>query len=157
LGAVSAGAFVVAVGAGLGELDLIEQVPATAVGSVFLRDTDLVSIADGILDHGDGGRSTIRAASLDGGIGVHVDQEEPSTEVRRRCVLCRADHIARLHDEALDYAARLREAGVPVTVQRILGLPHGFARMINLIPEADAAVSDAAAHIRQACSQLVPQ
>ncbi len=62
-----------------------------------------------------------------------------------------------LHDEALDYAARLREAGVPVTVQRILGLPHGFARMINLIPEADAAVSDAAAHIRQACSQPAPQ
>jgi acetyl esterase len=59
-----------------------------------------------------------------------------------------------LHDEALDYAARLRAAGVPVTLQRVLGLPHGFARMLNLIPEAGAAVSDAAEHIRLACGPM---
>ncbi len=57
-----------------------------------------------------------------------------------------------LHDEAVAYAERLRAAGVPVTVERAMGLPHGFARMLNLIPEADAVVAVAAAAIRRHCA-----
>lgn len=57
-----------------------------------------------------------------------------------------------LHDEAVDYAARLRESGVPVTLERIDGLPHGFARMLNLVQPADAAVALAATEIRRRCT-----
>lgn len=56
-----------------------------------------------------------------------------------------------LHDEAVDYANRLREAGVPVTLHRVEGLPHGFARMLNLLPEADAVITAAATGIRLHC------
>lgn len=56
-----------------------------------------------------------------------------------------------LHDEGLAYADALRAAGVPVTLEQVPGLPHGFARMLNLLPEADAVVSAAAAEIRRRC------
>lgn len=62
-----------------------------------------------------------------------------------------------LHDEALAYATRLREAGVGVTLERIDGLPHGFARMLNLLPPAGAAVTLAATEIQRRCSAAPTQ
>ncbi|MBG9390453.1 alpha/beta hydrolase [Caenimonas aquaedulcis] len=56
-----------------------------------------------------------------------------------------------LRDEAEAYAARLREAAVDVEARRYAGLAHGFARMINLVDDAAAAVKEAGAAIELAC------
>ena len=51
-----------------------------------------------------------------------------------------------LRDEGEAYAHRLAEAGIPTTLARYAGLPHGFVRLFNLVPEADRAM----AHIADA-------
>ena len=56
-----------------------------------------------------------------------------------------------LHDEGVAYAERLRRDGVPVMLKHVPGLTHGFARMLNLLPEADEIVSAAATAIRDRC------
>jgi acetyl esterase len=55
-----------------------------------------------------------------------------------------------LRDEGEAYAARLRESGVAVDVRRYDGMIHGFFQMGAVTPVADAAVSDAASHLRAA-------
>ena len=50
-----------------------------------------------------------------------------------------------LRDEGEAYAHRLAEAGVPTTLTRHAGLPHGFVRLFNLVPEADRAMTEIAA------------
>jgi len=57
-----------------------------------------------------------------------------------------------LRDEAIAYADRLRRAGVPVEASVVPSLAHGFARLINHLPEADVVVRDAARAIRAAVS-----
>jgi acetyl esterase len=54
-----------------------------------------------------------------------------------------------LRDEAEAYAQRLRDAGVEVEARRYAGMTHGFARMINLVDDANGAVTDAARAIRE--------
>ena len=49
-----------------------------------------------------------------------------------------------LRDEGEAYAARLREAGVPVTLSRYEGLIHGFFRMPSMIARANDALAEAA-------------
>ena len=57
-----------------------------------------------------------------------------------------------LHDEAVEYGEQLRKAGVQVTLELVKGLSHGFARLLNLLPEADEVVNKAAIAIRHSCT-----
>lgn len=53
-----------------------------------------------------------------------------------------------LVDEGEDYAQRLIEAGIPVSVRRFPGQIHGFITMGRMIPDAYAAVEEVALAIR---------
>jgi len=53
-----------------------------------------------------------------------------------------------LRDEGEAYAARLREAGVPVSLTRYDGQIHGFFGMAALLPRGHDAVAEAAAKLR---------
>jgi acetyl esterase len=55
-----------------------------------------------------------------------------------------------LHDEGLDYAARLRESGVPVTVMDYPNLVHDFIYLDAVLPQARQAVSAAAHAVKDA-------
>ena len=55
-----------------------------------------------------------------------------------------------LRDEGEAYAARLREAGVPVTHTRYDGQIHGFFAMAALIPRGRDAIAEAGAKLRAA-------
>jgi acetyl esterase/lipase len=55
-----------------------------------------------------------------------------------------------LRDEGEAYAARLREAGVPVTLTRYDGMVHGFFGMGALLDQAKTAVAEAAGALRAA-------
>jgi acetyl esterase len=55
-----------------------------------------------------------------------------------------------LRDEALAYAARLREAGVPVELIEHRGMIHGFFRLAALIPRAQVAYAQCATALRLA-------
>jgi len=55
-----------------------------------------------------------------------------------------------LRDEGEAYAARLRDAGVPVTFTRYEGIFHGFIRMTRLHDKARAALDEVAGSLRKA-------
>ena len=61
-----------------------------------------------------------------------------------------------LRDEGEAYARQLHEAGVEVALHRAEGLPHGFARLFNLVDDARAAVENASDAIAAACAVHVP-
>ncbi len=54
-----------------------------------------------------------------------------------------------LFDEGLDYAARLAEAGVPVSLHRADDLVHGYAGLVEVSDRCDAAVTEVASLIRE--------
>ena len=55
-----------------------------------------------------------------------------------------------LRDEGEAYAARLREAGVPVVLTRYDGMIHGFFGMGAMLPQGTSAINEAAASLRAA-------
>ena len=59
-----------------------------------------------------------------------------------------------LHDEGLEYAAKLRAAGVEVAVADYPGMPHCFTMMLSVLPQAQEAMSAAAKSLRAAFEEL---
>lgn len=59
-----------------------------------------------------------------------------------------------LRDEGKAYADRLTAAGVAVDYRMYPGMFHGFASMFGLLPEADQALSDAAARLADAFARV---
>ena len=55
-----------------------------------------------------------------------------------------------LRDEAEEYAARLRDAGVPAAVSRYDGVIHGFFALPGLVEKSEAAQDEACAWLRRA-------
>lgn len=55
-----------------------------------------------------------------------------------------------LRDEGEAYAARLRDAGVPVTVTRYAGMFHGFVRMTRILDKAKTALDEIAGSLHKA-------
>ena len=52
-----------------------------------------------------------------------------------------------LRDEAEEFAAKLKENGVESCCVRYLGVTHGFFNLVGFLPQADAALQDAASFI----------
>lgn len=63
-------------------------------------------------------------------------------------VVVTAEHDV-LRDEGEAYAARLRAAGVPVSLRRFPGQMHGFFTMVGLLPGHDAALDHVVAELEQ--------
>jgi acetyl esterase/lipase len=55
-----------------------------------------------------------------------------------------------LRSDGEAYAAKLRDAGVPVTLETYEGVTHEFFGMTGLVPEADDAVTLACKELRRA-------
>ena len=56
-------------------------------------------------------------------------------------------------DDAEAYAAKLGDAGVPVTMRRYAGMVHGFASWVGFLPGARAVMQDAGAFLKAVLGQ----
>jgi acetyl esterase len=55
-----------------------------------------------------------------------------------------------LRDEGEAYARRLQEAGTPASYSRLPGMLHDFLLLTGVFPQANDAIAEAAAALRQA-------
>jgi acetyl esterase len=67
-------------------------------------------------------------------------------------IVLTAEHDV-LRDEGEAYAARLRAAGVPVSLRRFDGQMHGFFTMVGLLPGHDAALDHVTAELDRVLTQ----
>ena len=58
-----------------------------------------------------------------------------------------------LRDEGEAYAARLREAGVPVALSRYEGMIHGFFGLVSMFDQGKAAIAEGGNSLRIAFGQ----
>ena len=58
-----------------------------------------------------------------------------------------------MRDEGEAYAARLREAGVPVALSRYEGMIHGFFGLVSMFDQGKAAIAEAGNSLRIAFGQ----
>ena len=70
----------------------------------ILGNANLVTVAEGILHHGNRSRSSIRSASINGWVGVDIDKIETCVEVNAVTLLACPNGITGLHGEALSAA-----------------------------------------------------
>jgi acetyl esterase len=89
-------------------------------------------------DGSDWRASPMRAASLAGLPSTHIITAE----------------FDPLRDEGEAYAARLREAGVPVISTRYEGMIHAFFNMSELIDDGERAITEVASELRAAFDRL---
>ncbi|WP_321792512.1 alpha/beta hydrolase [Caballeronia sp. J97] len=88
-------------------------------------------------------RDDWRFAPLDAADGV------PDFEGVAPAWIAAADHDP-LYDEDIAFAARLEDAGVPVTLMRYEGMIHEFFKMGGFVPEVAQAHADAVRALREA-------
>jgi acetyl esterase len=73
---------------------------------------------------------------------------EDHADLAPACViLAEADPLV---DEGIEYADRLRAAGVPVQLELLRGVTHDFIKMGRMIPEAQTALDACAAALKEA-------
>ncbi|QLL06494.1 alpha/beta hydrolase [Mycobacterium vicinigordonae] len=58
-----------------------------------------------------------------------------------------------MRDDGEAYAARLASEGVDVTAERYSGVFHGFFTMVGMLGQTEAAIGDAAEHLKKAFAQ----
>lgn len=88
------------------------------------------------------------ASSQDGASPLASPLREPDLSGLPPATVITAEHDP-LRDEGERYAARLAEAGVPVELRRYDGMVHAFFTMIGVLDVARAAVTHAAARLRE--------
>jgi acetyl esterase len=89
---------------------------------------------------------------LDGADGSHPDaspSRDPDLTLLAPAYVLTADHDV-LRDEGEAYAMALRDAGVPVTIDRRAGTIHGFFRWLAATDVAHHAIEDVGAALRRA-------